>query len=225
MRAEFRGPLTYSANFDTWQGIGFWDALDFVGVSAYFPLSDHADPPLAELEAGWERALAPLAAAARRWRRPVLLTEAGFPSIPNAARAPWREERVAADVWLQARCYEATLRALARQPAVEGVFFWLWERTSRPAVPRRLARDRRQAGELRDDAALSWGCGPELQERGIGLDRPPEALDAPEPPVGITSNEVVSSMSGRIECQTEQYFARRAGSRAPRGPPGPRPRA
>jgi hypothetical protein len=132
VRTEFRGPLTYSANFDTWHRVAFWDALDFVGVSAYFPLSDRADPGLAELEAGWERALAPLAAAARRWGRAVLLTEAGFPSIPNAARAPWREERVAADVWLQARCYEATLRALARQPAVEGAFFWLWERTSDP---------------------------------------------------------------------------------------------
>ena len=44
---------------------------------------------------GWERALEPLAAASRRWGRPVLLTEAGFPSIPSAASAPWREERVA----------------------------------------------------------------------------------------------------------------------------------
>jgi nucleotide-binding universal stress UspA family protein len=132
IRAQFAGPLTYSANFDTWQAIAFWDALDFIGVSAYFPLSDRADPDLAELEAGSERALAPLAAAARRLGKPVLLTEAGFPSVPNAARAPWREERAAADVWLQARCYEATLRALAREPAVEGVFFWLWERTSDP---------------------------------------------------------------------------------------------
>ncbi len=132
IRAQFRGPLTYSANFDTWQGIGFWDALDFIGVSAYFPLSDRKDPSLAELEAGWERALAPLDAGSRRWRKPVLLTEAGFPSIPSAARAPWREERVAADVWLQARCYEATLRAVSRHSAVEGVFFWLWERTSEP---------------------------------------------------------------------------------------------
>ena len=132
IRSEFRGPLTYSANFDTWHKVAFWDALDFIGVSAYFPLSEHADPGLAELEAGWDRALGPLAAAARRFGKPVLLTEAGFASIPSAARAPWREQRVAADVWLQARCYEATLRALARQPAVEGVFFWLWERTSDP---------------------------------------------------------------------------------------------
>jgi hypothetical protein len=133
IRAAFRGPLTYSANFDTWQGIGFWDALDFIGVSAYFPLSDRPSPSLAELEAGWDRALAPLEQASRRLGRPVLLTEAGFPSIPTAARAPWREERVRADVWLQARCYEATLRALARRPWIEGAYFWLWERTSPPA--------------------------------------------------------------------------------------------
>jgi hypothetical protein len=133
IRSDFHGPLTYSANFDTWQGIGFWDALDFIGVSAYFPLSDRPSPSLAELEAGWDRALAPLEQASRRFGRPVLLTEAGFPSIPTAAKAPWREERVRADVWLQARCYEATLRALARRPWIEGAYFWLWERTSPPA--------------------------------------------------------------------------------------------
>jgi hypothetical protein len=132
IRAEYRGPLTYSANFDTWKGVGFWDALDFIGVSAYFPLSDRPDPPLGELEAGWDRALEPLEAASLRWGKPVLLTEAGFPSIPTAAKAPWREERSPADVWLQARCYEATLRALAHHPRVEGAFFWLWERTSQP---------------------------------------------------------------------------------------------
>ena len=54
-------------------------------------------------------------------------------AIPTAAKAPWREERVRADVWLQARCYEATLRALARRPWIEGAYFWLWERTSPPA--------------------------------------------------------------------------------------------
>jgi hypothetical protein len=133
IRAQFHGPLTYSANFDTWQGIGLWDALDFIGVSAYFPLSDRPSPSLAELEAGWDRALAPLEEASRRHGRPVLLTEAGFPSIPTAGKAPWREERVRADVWLQARCYEATLRALSRRPWIEGAYFWLWERTSPPA--------------------------------------------------------------------------------------------
>ncbi len=132
IRSEFEGPLVYSANFDSWEKIGFWDALDFIGVSAYFPLSDGVDPSLEELEAGWARALEPLEAASKRWDRPVLLTEAGFPSIASAARAPWREEKTRAEVWLQARCYEATLRTLASRPWIEGSFFWLWERSSKP---------------------------------------------------------------------------------------------
>jgi hypothetical protein len=132
IRREFRGPLVYSANFDTWQQIAFWDALDFIGVSAYFPLSERDDPSLEELQAGWDRALGPLQAASERWGRPVLLTEAGFPSVSSAARAPWREETTPADVWLQARCYEATLRAVAERPWIEGAFFWLWERSSKP---------------------------------------------------------------------------------------------
>ena len=132
IRREFTGPLVYSANFDSWEKVGFWDALDFIGVSAYFPLSDTDDPSLEELEAGWSQALAPLEVASKRWGRPVLLTEAGFPSIASAARAPWREEKTPAQVWLQSRCYEATLRALASRPWIEGSFFWLWERSSKP---------------------------------------------------------------------------------------------
>ena len=133
IRDEFDGPLVYSANFDSWEGIGLWDALDFIGVSAYFPLSDRDDPSPRELEAGWARALDPLEAASKRWGRPVLLTEAGFPSIASAARSPWKEEKTRADVWLQSRCYEATLRTLADRPWIEGAFFWLWERSSKPA--------------------------------------------------------------------------------------------
>lgn len=132
VRVVFPGPLAYSANFDTWREVGFWDALDSIGVSAYFPLSERPDPSLGELEAGWARALGPLEEASRRYRLPVMLTEAGFPSVPDAARAPWSEGGRPADVWLQARCYEATLRAVAARPWITGTFFWLWERSAEP---------------------------------------------------------------------------------------------
>lgn len=132
IRAEFEGPLVYSANFDSWEKIGFWDALDYIGVSAYFPLSSDGDPSVGEMEKGWAKAFESLEAASRRFDRKVLLTEAGFPSIGTAARTPWRERQTPADVWLQARCYEATFRSLASRPWVEGAFFWLWERSSKP---------------------------------------------------------------------------------------------
>lgn len=133
VREVYPGPLAYSANFDTWPAVGFWDALDFIGVSAYFPLSNRPDPSLDDLAAGWKRALGPLEEASRRYGRPVLFTEVGYPSVPEAARAPWREARLPADVWLQARCYDATLLALAQRPWIAGAFFWLWERSAEPA--------------------------------------------------------------------------------------------
>lgn len=39
VRRVYPGPLSYAANFDQVEEVGFWDALDAVGVNAYYPLS------------------------------------------------------------------------------------------------------------------------------------------------------------------------------------------
>jgi len=38
VREVFSGPLTYAANFDQYQDVGFWSELDLIGINAYFPL-------------------------------------------------------------------------------------------------------------------------------------------------------------------------------------------
>ena len=50
----YRGPLTYGANFDEVFDVPFWDALDWIGVSGYFPLVDAASPDLRALEEAWQ---------------------------------------------------------------------------------------------------------------------------------------------------------------------------
>jgi hypothetical protein len=132
VREVFRGPLVYSANFDSYEPLGFWDALDYIGVSAYFSLSADEEPDLAALAAGWDRALEPLAERSRRFGKPVLFTEVGFASVAGAARTPWRPPSGPARPWLQARCYEAALRAVAGRPWIQGTFWWLWEGVTQP---------------------------------------------------------------------------------------------
>jgi hypothetical protein len=39
LRQVYPGPVSYAANFDQAEQVGFWDALDAVGVNAYYPLS------------------------------------------------------------------------------------------------------------------------------------------------------------------------------------------
>ena len=110
VREVFKGPLTYSANFDGYARIRFWDALDVIGISAYFPLTDERDPSAERLAAAWDDIMTPLEAFARKQNRRVVFTEIGYPAVSSAAARPWEDARGPADVWLQARLYEAALR-------------------------------------------------------------------------------------------------------------------
>ncbi|MFP4227908.1 MAG: glycoside hydrolase family 113 [Salinivenus sp.] len=130
-RTVYEGELTYAANWhNSYDQISFWDALDYVGVQAYFPLSDADDPPLDTLRAGWQRHKDALAAVHRRTDRPVLLTELGYRSAPTAAEAPWRwpeeEDEVAVDTSLQARCYRAFFSTAGQAPWLAGAIAWKW---------------------------------------------------------------------------------------------------
>lgn len=44
VRAVYGGRLTYAANFDQYRRVGFWDALDLVGINAYFSLRGGSGP-------------------------------------------------------------------------------------------------------------------------------------------------------------------------------------
>jgi hypothetical protein len=39
-RDIYSGKLSYAANFDNYQEVDFWDDLDFIGINAYFPITD-----------------------------------------------------------------------------------------------------------------------------------------------------------------------------------------
>ena len=132
VRAETDAKLTYAANWDRFADVPFWDALDAVGVQAYFPLSDALDPSESDLEAGWERVLEGLHALYLRTGKPVVFTELGYNVSLDAARVPAsypqasEAEREAA-LRLQERCMSVALRTLARERDwLRGAFLWKW---------------------------------------------------------------------------------------------------
>jgi len=125
-RAAYAGELTYAANW--WGEIdGFkdWAAYDAIGVNAYPPLSESAEPTTEELIAGWDAHLDQLDAIRSRYKLPVLLTEAGLPALKGAAARPWDQgQDGAADPDLQARAYEALLHTASTRDWVKGIYFW-----------------------------------------------------------------------------------------------------
>jgi hypothetical protein len=127
IRREYRGPLTYGADMEEVFGVRFWDVLDFIGVSGYYPLVNARSPDRASLVAAWGPILDRLAALAGRFHRKIVFTEAGYRSADFGA---WRQWEVPANapvnLLLQKEAYEAFFDAVWPQPWFGGAYFWKW---------------------------------------------------------------------------------------------------
>jgi len=127
VRGVYPGELTYSADGNHELGhIDFWDALDVIGVNTYFDLGRPRWPGYLGLVAGWAPHLARIDRVVRRYKRPVVFTEAGFPSVVGATERPWQwpSGEEVPDPALQAAAYDALFLAATQMPWFEGVFWW-----------------------------------------------------------------------------------------------------
>ncbi|MDH7505329.1 MAG: glycosyl hydrolase family 53 [Candidatus Acetothermia bacterium] len=129
VRELYHGLLIYAANHSGEEfRIKFWDALDYIGVDAYYPLTDEEDPTVEELEAAWGPHLSRLRGLSARWGRPVIFTEIGYRSLDGTNIAPWDwQAQGPIDLQEQADCYLAFFQTFWRQHDwFRGVFWWAW---------------------------------------------------------------------------------------------------
>ncbi len=122
----FGGELTYSANWDHFDRVSFAERLDFLGVTGYFELAKDDDASEDALAKAWKDPRARLEAWAAKTKKPLVITEIGWPSVDGGAVHPW-DYTASGDVDLeeQRRAYRAFARAWGRS-SLAGVFFWEW---------------------------------------------------------------------------------------------------
>ena len=128
IREAYKGPLIYAANWnDEYAHVTFWDALDYVGIDAYFPLSEKTRPTLEELKKGWEPWAKEIEEFQKRINKPILFPEVGYCSADYAAKMPW-EEAASGKVnsGLQADCYRALFETFWDKKWFYGVYWWRW---------------------------------------------------------------------------------------------------
>ena len=129
VRQVYSGRITYAANWDRIHRVPFWDALDLIGVQAYFPLSFEDRPPREVLERGWDAPLASLRELSEsHGGKGVLFAEIGYDISADAAREPWKtasrdnEENRS----LRRRLIEVALERIEGEPFIHGMFWWKW---------------------------------------------------------------------------------------------------
>ena len=155
-RAAFSGRMTYSANWDHTEDVRFWDALDEVGLTAYFPLTTSTTSSERGLADAWRMPRATIEALGRRLGKPVLVTEIGYPSQRGAADRPWDDtgsEEV--DLRGQRSLYRAFCDAFA-ETSVSGFYVWNWFGSGGPRDPGFTPRGKPSARELAACFSRSW---------------------------------------------------------------------
>jgi len=128
VKKTYKGKLTYAANWDEYKRVPFWEQLDFIGVDAYFPVSDMKTPTVAHAQEGWQRWKEELKGVSEKHNRKILFTEYGYRSVDFAGKEPWRSERSMNVVNLEAQVNltVALFKEVYNEPWFAGGFIWKW---------------------------------------------------------------------------------------------------
>ena len=127
IRQIYDGEITYAANWDEYEQIPFWDKLDFIGVDAYFPLSQEETPEMSELLLNWLPVKTRMKLLSDSLNKPVLLTEFGYRSVDKAAGNQWNLKSSPVNMEAQRRAYLAIFESLWVETWVSGGFVWKWQ--------------------------------------------------------------------------------------------------
>ena len=139
IRAVYTGKLTYAANwYRDYEVIELWPHLDYIGVNAYFPLTDRNGPSVSEIISGWKPHIESIGRLSEEHGKPVLFTEVGYKNAPGSTIRPWEwppRRRRSGDQQMethpvdqdeQVNAYEALFRSVGQLPWFRGLFIWKW---------------------------------------------------------------------------------------------------
>ncbi len=152
--ASYTGKLIYAASWDgategatgsEFDHITWWDAIDYIGVDAFFPLTQNADVTVPDLANAWHGKgldlqgngdiYGKLQKVATTFNRPVLFTAAGYVSAAGANGDPLGATSSSPDPTEQLNDMQALSQVFSAAPFWQGVFWY----TDQP-VPTRSSR-------------------------------------------------------------------------------------
>jgi hypothetical protein len=136
VRGVYKGQLCYSANWDHYRPVEWWDDMDIVGMTTYYDLTEGKEPTVERLLEAWK----PIKKDILTWReginRPILFTEVGWPNQTTCAQYPWDYYRSTnePDTKAQANCFEAFFQTWVPERSVAGFLVWEWRNHPKQAI-------------------------------------------------------------------------------------------
>lgn len=115
IKEVYSGPVSYNTDKYQEDNISWWDCVDVISSSGYYPLND------------WEQELDRIEKVVNKFRKPFFFAECGCMSTEGASRVP-NDWRVKGSVNLQEQAdwYTAMFEACRKRSWVKGFCLWDW---------------------------------------------------------------------------------------------------
>ena len=127
VRENYSGNITYAADWSNYMNIPFWDKLDYIGIDAYFQLTNKTDPTLNELIEGWKKWKRDIEELHNTTGKPIIFTEIGYRSINGCNIDPWNWQRKGiVDLQEQRDCYQSVFQTFWDEEWFKGIYWWMW---------------------------------------------------------------------------------------------------
>ena len=128
IKSIYKGKLTYAANWDEYTRTPFWKQLDYIGVDAYFPLSEEKSPTQQQIQEGWQKWKLKMEAISTENKKPILFTEFGYRSMDYTAKKPWLVDRnqMTVNLAAQSNATKAVFEEFWKEDWFAGGFIWKW---------------------------------------------------------------------------------------------------
>jgi hypothetical protein len=127
VRQVYHGPLVYAANYGKeFEGITFWDALDYLGLDNYYPVRASSSEGVDVIKAGFLQQKEKLKAISSKYHKPVLFTEIGYMANDSAGMGPAEANDGNYNEQMQAECYRFAMETYWNESWFAGMYWWKW---------------------------------------------------------------------------------------------------
>ena len=128
IRNIYSGPLVYNTNHGKEEVAQWYDAIDYLGTSAYYPVENTPGASLEEMTQEWEKIAKNLETISKKIGKKIIFMEIGCRSALGCAQMPWDfiHKEFPYSEEEQARFYESSLKVMSNQDWFMGYFWWDW---------------------------------------------------------------------------------------------------
>ncbi len=159
VRERYSGIVMHNINHGDEFKSSWLDAVDVIGISGYYPVTDAGHRGAGVMRERWKRVTEGLEACHRHYGKPVMFAEIGVRNEEGCTAYPWdfhnRPEK-AADEQEQADFYMTAMEATWDLPYFAGYFWWDWKAVLPPEEEAKKNRDFTVYGKQAEKVLKQW---------------------------------------------------------------------